>query len=299
MKVMQGSDPSFENRSDKRAGRGGSGHKSRVLLNDKVLGRDPNRSDNFYVGISSVEEGEFSTPRHHHNFDQWRYMIEGCADFTTGKLTAGMLGYFPEGAYYGPQENVVGTVIIAQFGGPSGSGYVSRDQIVQAHAEIKALNIGVFEDGMFRRTAGGDGEKIQDAYEVQWEHVRKRPLDYPKPQYADPILIDTNAYPWMPVAGTAGVYEKALGTFTSCQFRAARFKLDPNSTFSAKGRGVYIVLSGNGSVENEPFRQYTTLYLEDGEQGIFTADEVSDILLLGLPSMDLMQRPVSIMQAAE
>ena len=302
MKVVHGGDLNFEHRKDKRAGRGGTGHKSLVLMNDELLGRDPNRADNFYVGVSVAAEGEFSTPRHRHNFDQWRFMVDGCSDFTTAKLTSGALGYYPEGAYYGPQESVSGTVIIVQFGGPSGSGYVSRGQMVAVHAAMQARNTGVFENGLYRRNPGVEGKPVQDAYEAQWEFLRERPLEYPNPQYPEPVLIDTNAFPWAPIDEQSGVSEKALGTFTSCRFGAARYKLSPGASLSVASRGIYIVLSGRGEVEGEPFKQYTALYLEDGEHGAFSAEAESEVLFLGLPSLSKMQQPApapAALQAAE
>lgn len=299
MKIIHGSDVDYESRKEKKSGRGGTGHKTQALMNDQILGRDPNRPDNFYLGISTVNEGEFSTPRHHHNFEQWRYMVEGTADFGTGSLETGSLGYFPEGAYYGPQENVVGTVIICQFGGPSGSGYISRGMIVNAHAEMAAQNTGYFEDGLYKRNPGIEGTPVQDAYEAQWEYIRKRPLKYPAPQYPNPIMIDTNAYPWAPLEGAEGVSEKALGTFSSCRTRAAKYKVEPKASFTATGRGVFIALSGSGKVEGEAYKRFTALYLEDGEQGTFTADETTEILLLGLPSMALMHSDEAELQAAE
>ena len=109
--------------------RGGSGHSSRLLFDSDVLGRDPSRADNFFIHISYVGEGEFNSPRHRHNFEQYRYMISGEADYPEGRMTDGVLGYFPEGAHYGPQEKIVGTVVVAQFGGPSGQGFVDRKQM--------------------------------------------------------------------------------------------------------------------------------------------------------------------------
>ncbi len=296
MKIVQVDELSFQSRAD--LGRGGSGHKARTVLNSDVLGRDPDRADNFYFGLSSSAEGEFSSPRHRHVFDQFRYMIDGEGDYPEGLMTAGVLGYFPQGAYYGPQERLYGTLFILQFGGPSGHGYLDRKQIQAASAEMKAAKAGYFEGGTYYRERGAGGFAAQDAHEAIYEHVRKRPVEYPAPQYISPVLIDTNAFPWMPVEGAPGLYEKALGTFTSCRYGVARYKLEPGAELAAAGRGVYVVLSGSGTVEGEAARQYTTLYLEDGERGRFTADLEMDVLVLGLPSLSLMQAQRKPMGAA-
>lgn len=265
--------------------RGGKGHSSRIMFDSDRLGRDPDRPDNFFMQVSFVEEGEFHSPRHRHNFEQIRYMIRGEADYPEGKMTDGTLGYFPEGAFYGPQEKLMGTIIILQFGGPSGSGFVDRKQMKAAFEEMKARNTGVFEDGTYYRNPGVEGPPTQDGNEAMIEHVRKRPLVYPTPQYATPILVNSEAFPWTPVEGCEGVDEKALGTFSSAKVPTARYRLAPGARFKATGRGAYLVLSGEGELEDERFRTLSVLYLEEGEEAVFIAREESDILLLGLPHM--------------
>jgi hypothetical protein len=122
---------------------------------------------------------------------------------------------------------------------------------------------------------------------------------YPKPQYADPILMDAENYRWLPVEGASGVEEKALGTFTDCKIRSAVYKLSPGAKLTGTGRGIYFVLSGRGTVESQPMRRYTSVYLKRGETATFAADETAVILLLGLPDVALMRpQPVSEKQSA-
>ena len=267
--------------------RGGSGHSSQILFDSDLLGRDPSRPDNFFMQISHVGEGQFKSPRHRHNFEQFRYMIAGEADYPEGVMRDGTLGYFPEGAKYGPQEKLVGTVVILQFGGPSGSGFVDRKLMKAAFEEMKARNTGVYEDGTYYRNPGVEGPAEQDGNEAMIEWVRKRPMTYPEPQYATPILIHSEAFPWNPLPGCPGVAEKALGTFSSGKMRTARFRLDPGASLEASGRGAWLVLDGTGKAADGPYRKLSALYLEEGEAAIFTAETPSDILLLGLPAMSL------------
>lgn len=272
-------------------GRGGPGHSGREIFDPTVLQRDGSRPDSFYFGISYANPGDFMTPRHHHNFDQMRYLIEGRWQDPAGVMEAGWLGVFPEGTYYGPQDQPDdrGTVLVIQFGGASGAGYVDKNLMRKASAELKAMGTGKFEGGVYRRNPGVEGKPVQDAYEAIWEHVKQRPIEYPEPQYASPVLIDSNVFPWRPLKGVTGVEEKALGTFTSCQYRVARYRLAAGAEFVATGRGVYFVLSGAGKLESGPFRDQTSLYLEEGEQASFIASQISDVLYLGLPRMALMQ----------
>lgn len=271
--------------------RGGTGHSSKTIFDCDILDRDGSRPDNFYFGISYSKEGEFSAPRHRHIFEQFRFMIEGESEFAEGMLSAGVLGYFPEGAYYGPQESAVGTVAVLQFGGPSGQGYIERKVAKAAHSEMLALNTGYFEDGTYYRNEGGEGPAVQDGNEAIFEYIRKQAIVYPVPQYKNPILIDTNAFPWSPVEETPGTSEKVLGVFSSCRTRAACYRLEPDASFVASGRGIYLVLSGKGTLEGDRYGPMTCVYLEESESATFVASEPTEMLLMGLPLMGLMSTP--------
>ena len=292
MKIVQVDEMPVKSKGDgsgHAGGRGGPGHSGREIFDPTVLGRDGTRPDSFYFGISYAGPGAFMTPRHHHNFDQMRYMIKGTWHDPAGVLEDGCLGVFPEGTWYGPQDNPddEGTVLVIQFGGASGAGYVDKNLMRKAAAELKTRNAGVFEDGLYKRNPGIDGPPVQDAYEAIWEAVKQRPITYPQAQYPTPIFVDSQAFPWMPVDGMPGVDQKALGTFTSCQYSVARYQLAAGARFVAKGRGVYFVLSGSGTLADGPFRKETALYLEEGEDAWFEATEISDILYLGLPRLSL------------
>jgi hypothetical protein len=290
MKVVQGDEvPIVEGPSAIRAG---------ILSKQRILLGDPDSPGNFVFGLF-YQVGDFYSPRHTHNFDQWRFQLEGeCGFDRNGTMKPGMLSYSTEGAYYGPQTSSVPNVIaVVQFGGPSGSGYLGGQRVAQAAEEMKAF--GRFEKGVFHRNDGVPGKKTQDSFQATWEYINKRPMVLAQPQYTDPIMMDTEDYRWMPLAGAAGVMEKAFGTFTDCKIRAARYKLDPGAAFTATGRGIFLVLSGSGSLEGEPYRRLTSLYIDTGECATYTAAETSEILLLGLPEIARMKRPLAEPTAAE
>lgn len=80
---------------------------------------------------------DFFSPRHHHTFDQFRYQLDGEADFEhDGKMRQGTLGYFPEATYYGPTRGG-GTVAVLQYGGPSGSGYMDIGQVKKLEKRLE------------------------------------------------------------------------------------------------------------------------------------------------------------------
>ena len=278
MKIVHGD----ELPAGQRAPRGREGRqKSRLLLTG-----DPSRPDNFAFRIAQL--ADYRAPRHRHNFDQFYYVLDGEADFGGfGMVGAGGLGYVPEGAFYGPQSADAFTVISLQFGGPSGLGYLGYGQTTAAFEALK--KDGDFIEGVYRRHRGVPGPANQDSYEAIWEHVRKRPVIYPRPQYATSIFMDTSVYPWAALPAP-GVWERALGTFGSCKCRAAMYRLGCAATLEGTGRGIYHVLSGCGSVAGNAYRADTAIYLDVGESVEITADEPTEILLLGLPDASLMAK---------
>jgi redox-sensitive bicupin YhaK (pirin superfamily) len=158
---------------------------------------------------------------------------------------------------------------------------------------------GRFEGGVFYRNEGVEGRRATDAHQATWEFVHERPMPEPQPQYTDPFLMNTHAYRWTPVAGAPGVEEKTFGAFTDCRVRSASYKLDPGASFRAAGRGIFVVLSGRGSLENGPFRALTAAYLDSNENATFRADDTAEILLFGLPEVARMRRwPEALVGAA-
>ncbi len=192
--------------------RGGQGlHLKRLLT-----GR-PGTPENYLFNIAR-SDGDYATPRHRHNFDQIRVALDG--DMRIGPrqvVRQGQIGYFPEGTYYGPYDDAgkKRTIMIVQFGGASGSGYMDRLSAMKARESL--LREGEFRGGVFRRSSG-EGRKNQDAFEATWERFAGRKLEYPKPRYDAPVIIDPAGFAWKP-AGRRGVSRKRLGAFTERETR--------------------------------------------------------------------------------
>src|SRR5665213_3256376 len=130
--------------------RGASRNRTGTTIRQSLISDDSGAPGCFHLQIAQ-EIGDFRSPRHHHIFDQFRFVIEGECNFDRdGTMTAGMLGYFPEGAFYGPQiSDKPSTIAVVQFGGPSGGGYVDSARSKKAIEELE--KIGVFKDGVYHR----------------------------------------------------------------------------------------------------------------------------------------------------
>ena len=250
----------------------------------------PGTIDNFQLSMGRNDK-DFVSPRHRHNFDQFRFQLEGDLNFARdGKMTPGMVGFFPEGGSYGPQTSeATAMTIVLQFGGASGSGYLSRKEVRQGMEELKQF--GSFEGGVYRRNEDVPGKRNVDGYQAIWEHVNGRGLEYPKPRYPGPVMMDESHFEWVPSA-TPGVAQKLLGVFTERRAQAAFVRLEPGATLKASGRSIYVCRTGGGRVDNEPLRPFTTVFLDHGEEASFTADQETELLHLGLPDLrDLAAQP--------
>jgi hypothetical protein len=274
--------------------RGGTFH-GRIMLEG-----EPGALDNFQLSFGQMG-GDFNSPRHRHNFEQIRYQLEGVLDYgRDGKLVAGMFGYFPEAVHYGPQSQEPGIAcktIVLQFGGASGSGYLSQAEVQAGMSALREQ--GEFKDGIFRRRADVEGKRNLDAYQAIWEHMNGRAMVYPKPRYPQPIFMDSARYDWVRVEGAPGVMEKLLGVFTERRSEVGLIKLEAGASYAARGKSIYVVTRGAGAIGDQPLRALTTVYLGPGETAVLSTREEMELLHFGLPNLAGLRRPVHDAAPAE
>jgi hypothetical protein len=260
-------------------------HRQGMFRHRTLATGEPGTPGNFILEMVRTTD-DFFSPRHRHNFDQFRYQLEGEFDFDrNGKMAPGTIGYFPEGTPYGPQSSSVSSLtLVLQFGGASGNGYMTQEQLEAGTAELKQH--GTFEKGVFRRSAGEEGKRNVDGYQAVWEHVNKRSMQYPPQRYHDPIMMSPEHFDWVPVEGAPGVCEKLMGVFTerACEARFLRFAAQ--ARFHAAGRKLYFVLHGEGRLGTQAYRHYSTVFCERGEEAVLEAETPTEMLVLGLPKLD-------------
>jgi hypothetical protein len=245
---------------------------------------DPGTIDNFQLSMGRNDK-DFVSPRHRHNFEQFRFQLEGDLDFDRdGVMKPGMVGYFPEGTYYGPQTSEgTATTFVLQFGGSSGQGYLSRQEVKQSMEALRAT--GTFDGGVYRRNEGEPGKRNVDGFQAIWEHANGRPLQFPKARYDKPVMMDQAGYEWVPVEGAPGVSEKLLGVFTERRSQSGVLRLAAGAALKGQGRSLYLCYKGIGQVDGQPLRALTTVFLERGEQATFKADQEVEMIHFGLPDL--------------
>jgi hypothetical protein len=249
----------------------------------KLLVGQPGTPENYLCNIAR-SDGDYASPRHRHNFDQLRLLIDGKLPVTPRRaMEPGQIGYFPEGTYYGPQQDdgTGWTIMIVQFGGASGEGFLSADEALAAKTTL--AREGKFDGGVFKRTSG-TGKRNQDSYEAVWEHANGRKLAYPKPRYDAPIIVDPAGFGWN--AGRKGVARKRLGLFTERETRIDMVRLAAGATWSSrtpKAVQLLFVTSGKGACNGKSYDKHALIEVADGEMAKFDAKTETELVSLTMP----------------
>jgi hypothetical protein len=260
--------------SERRNPRGGTFHYKRLVEGT------PGTAGNFGLMLSHTFDN-FVSPRHHHNFEQIRFQLEGvCCFGRDGEMVPGTVGYFPEGVFYGPQSAAgEALVLVLQFGGPSGSGYMSEDELQTSVAELSL--VGEFRAGVFYRTSG-EGRPRQDAYEAAWENRHKRPMSYPAGLYPSPILTQAETLPWQSEA--PGAHARSFGQFKGGT-AASVLQLEAGATTSLCGPSVVFVVSGAGRLADQPIEAQASIHLSPAETLPLATDTGIELLRMQLPDI--------------
>jgi hypothetical protein len=240
--------------------------------------------ENFYLQLSHLG-ADFFSPRHRHNFDQVRIQLDGDAGFSRdGVMRPGMVGYFPEGVFYGPQTNAgKSSTVVLQCGGASGGGYISEARFQQGVEELKQF--GTFDNGVFHRPREGGGRKNQDAYEAVWEHINGRRMEYPKSEHPEPVFMDPASFAWQDEPGHAGARRKLMGVFSARKLRISMLGLDAGASAPLAPNSIAFVMAGRGTSDGKEWRLHATLRTGD-EAATLRALEASEIVELHIPHLE-------------
>ncbi len=260
-----------------------------------LLTGTPGAIDNFKL-ILGTTHADYTTPRHRHNFDQIRLQVGGSFDYDgLGTMTEGMVGYFPEGTAYGPSASgAESKILLLQHAGASGSGYLSDGEYNASIAELKQK--GAFHDGIYT-VIGPDGRKRnQDGYEAVWENAYRRPIDYAKPRYDQPIFMRPDNFSW--VSDAAGSSYKLLGDFSERGTRLGFIGLAAGTRRLLDSRSLYFVVSGSGHIRDAAWRKHTTIHTAANERLEIRAESNTEIFHIGLPDLSVLRRDVPLFAEA-
>jgi quercetin dioxygenase-like cupin family protein len=222
------------------------------------------RETGFHVWChhSSTEKGSGS-PRHRHNFEQIRYVLEGHINYGKKKYGPGTFIYVPESVYYGPQtrDDEATRVLLLQFPGPSGVPKFNTEEIREGQNRLCAQGV-VFQKGIAHFPSG----KKQDAAEAIWECLAGRPIEYAPPRYEAPIYVYSQVFP-LQSTGRDGVGVKHLGYFNECGPNVSLLHLQPGASVpgsSVSWLEMRIVIEGEVEYAGQHCRAISRIYCPPG-----------------------------------
>ena len=250
-----------------------------------LLRGEPGAKDNFELTLVHTTD-EFQTPRHRHNFDQVRVMLEGEFGYDTDRVQPqDTIGYFSEGTYYKQQGIGQSLTLLLQLGGATGSGYMSFQQLKDTTAALGEK--GEFNDGIYTYYDEAGKKHNADGYEAAWEALFGKKLTYPKPRYQQPVVLTPDHFTWLPMDGSDGrVQQRELGRFHERGLEIAQFRLASGGQLAlpaSKGIQLVFVYDGDGTIGDQAVSRRFAVQLDPGEAASAEADSEMTLLRLRLP----------------
>lgn len=266
---------------------GKSAHRPGGIFFHYLLTGNDDAKDNFVLALVETTD-DYNTPRHRHNFEQVRFMLDGSFEYEPGQVQEeGSVGYFCEGVHYTQKGMGHSVALILQLGGASGHGYMSHRTLRQASAEL--AKTGVFNDGTYVWKDEKGQEHSKDGYEATWEYVRGKPVEYPAARYERPIVFMPENFSYLPARDAAGVEIKELGRFNErgLEIKQIRMRAGANYRIGSEERSYLVyVQRGEGSANDEKWGAESAFQAEKGEQVVITTNQASEFFVIGLPSFE-------------
>lgn len=266
-------------------GQVGSMREGKLVQKFLLTGEDGS-PNNYLLNVGLTGSGGWGTPRHRHNFDQIRFVLKGKYPVSPHKVMGeGSVGYFPESVHYGPQDRPEGLeMMVIQFGGASGSGFLSTPEREAANTRLETK--GTFKDGIFTWYDDKGQKHNMDGSAACFEEATGQKLVFHPARYDDVVLMEPSAAAWI-TTGTPGVWEKLLGTFTERNTRVRLLKLDVGATMNTGSRSQIEVLflsTGKITVNGKTYGDKTAIELLPGDARVdITASAESTFFSVLLP----------------
>jgi hypothetical protein len=233
-----------------------------------------------YALLVKTHDGDemFTAPRHRHNFSQIRLGLRGYMNFGPDLgCQPGEIGFFPGGAYYGPEEIDRAEYLLLQWG----RDWVTRAQDKQVIEELRTR--GRFENGFYITEVDGKEVAI-DGKRAVWEHVYGRPEVIREPRYRSPIMMTPANFDWR-VEGD-GISRKTLGRFTEDDVTVELIRWDaagaPLEVDGSRTRLIFVV-KGDVLVDGRAYGAETAIWSEYGESNKISAESDCEAYVIGFP----------------
>ncbi len=262
--------------------RGASAHRGGGVGFVSLLKGEEGAPDNFDLMIVEMQN-DYTTPRHRHNFDQVRIMLQGYFEWAPGTpQPEGTVGYFAEGTYYTQKGVGPSRTLVLQSGGATGHGYTSNRQLQAGIAELKES--GDFHDGVYSHTLPDGKRENLDGYQAVWEHVHGRKLDYPAPRFQTPVIAFPDAFGWRHEG--EGAQHRSFGRFNERGTAVGQVTLatGARTTIDASEQTVLVfVEAGAGTIGGTAFSRDDAIRIDRGDTADVLATEDARLYTFGLP----------------
>lgn len=228
--------------------------------------------------VQHLKGEPFTAPRHRHNYEQIRFGIQGKQDYGAGIVCVdGGVGYFPEGAYYGPESIEDALVLVVQWGDE----FVSRQQNNDAIEALKTR--GEFRDGIYTSIDENGKRYNRDAVQAIWEEVFKRSLEFPVPRYPQPIVMNPKGFAWTRL--NDHVSWKCLGRFTERDLVIALVRWDRDGGYELPAERTQMLFSTKGAinVDGSAYGAHTVVWSDFTESVTVSGEQGSEAICLGFP----------------
>jgi mannose-6-phosphate isomerase-like protein (cupin superfamily) len=264
-------------------------HREGDIKFQRLLQGDPAAPNNFEWSIVRAGE-DYETPRHHHNFSQIHYVLEGTHEWAPDRLLpTGSVTYFPEGTFYGPQHGHGALLLGLQYGEASGAGFMSYDRLAEGNKRLAENPNGRFEGGTYRYVDDDGKAHNQDGYEAIWQEINGRAVEYPAPRVQTPITMLPEAFAWVPAADRAGIAHKHCGTFSELHTTIGFTRYDAGATYQVsdlRAPELHFVLEGALRCRNGLYGTWTAFEFDPGDDETLEAVEATTTYVIRLPTFD-------------
>jgi quercetin dioxygenase-like cupin family protein len=265
----------------------GPGHREGgIFLRDVLTGQE-GAPGNYWLSLVRVEDA-YDTPRHEHNFEQVRVMLEGAFNFGDQDQVEGTIGYFSEGTSYEQHARGKSLTLLLQCEGGSGSRYLSQSEMRRAVNELRARG-GDFANGMYTGPDPlGDECVVKDSVEALWEHMAGIRARYAPSRYERPVIMRPDAFNYRPMPDVPGVSEKLLGVFNERRLELLIWKLEPGAVHQYRGReaghALLFVMKGKAECNDAPLgHRFAAEVTTEDEVTLVGGEDGAEILVFGMP----------------
>ena len=239
----------------------------------------------------------FTSPRHHHAFQQLRWTESGEINYGPEQyIRAREMAYFPRGAYYGPQVKDTGVGLLLQLGFHEEHQYGGTWANVREEAIKRLKEKGAFTEGVYVDTDPDTGERRerdsgQALYEEQYETLTGKRFVVPDQGYDTPILLHPQAFAYYQAGPRLEI--KRLACFfdhpgPNGDIRLSVLRLAAGGTYEFGPDRAQIAWTTDAGLcaEDRTYPELTYLYSPRDDKSEISAESAIELFLVELPRLD-------------